>query len=143
MELDHAARFDVDQMVVVRVARRLVARPPALEIVALDDARFLEQADRPVDGRDRDARVERGGAAMDLLDVGMVDRRRQDARDRPALLGDAQPLGRAQRLDIDRAAHRIRRPAAAATLESHGRGRKRRGRQRTARRRCASCRGRS
>ena len=63
------------------VLGRLVARPAAAEVAALQDALLLEQAHRPVDGGDRDAGIDGGGAAMDLLHVGMV-------------LGLGQPLWR-------------------------------------------------
>ena len=55
-ELDDVAGLDVDQMVVVGLRRRFVARAAVAEIVALEDARFLEQADGAVDGGDRDVR---------------------------------------------------------------------------------------
>ena len=54
-ELDDIAGLDVDQMVVMGLGRRFVAGAAVAEIVALEDARFLEQADGAVDGGDRDA----------------------------------------------------------------------------------------
>ena len=81
LELDHFAGAQVDQMVVVRVGDLLVARAAVAEIVPLDDAGILEQLDGAVDGRDRDALVDRGAAPVELLDVGMiVGRRRARAR---------------------------------------------------------------
>ena len=103
-ELDDLAGFDVDQMIVMRVRRRFVARAAVAELVALEDAGFLEQADRPVDGGDRDVRVDRGGAGVEGLDVGMVLAVAKNARDRLALFGDPQALVGAQRLDVDLAA---------------------------------------
>ena len=58
--------------VVVVVARLLVARAAVAEVVLLDDAGLFEQADRPVDGGDGYVRVDGGGAAVELLHVGMV-----------------------------------------------------------------------
>ena len=55
---------------------RLVARAAAAEIAAFQDALLLEQPDGAVDGGDGDACIERRGAAVQLLDVGMVGRRR-------------------------------------------------------------------
>ena len=55
-ELDDIAGFDIDQMIVVRFRRGFVARAAVAELVALEDAGFLEQADRAVDGGDRDIR---------------------------------------------------------------------------------------
>ena len=41
-ELDHGPGLDVDQMVVVRVGRRFVARAAIAELVALENSGFLE-----------------------------------------------------------------------------------------------------
>ena len=71
-ELDHLAGLDVDQMVVMGFGRGFVAGAAVAEIVALEDARFLEQANGAVDGGDRDAGIDRGGARVQRLDVGMV-----------------------------------------------------------------------
>src|SRR3546814_10092683 len=57
-EFDHLARFDVDQMVVMRLGRGFVARAAVAEIVAVEDARFFEQPHGAVNGRDRDAAVD-------------------------------------------------------------------------------------
>src|SRR4051794_11626621 len=51
-ELNDVARFDVDEMVVMTFRRRLIAGAAIAELVALEDARFLEQPHRPVDRRD-------------------------------------------------------------------------------------------
>ena len=71
----------------------------------LQDAGFLEQADGAVDGGDRDAGIDRRGALVQLLDVGMILGFAEHARDDLALLGDAQALFGAERLDIDAAGH--------------------------------------
>ncbi len=42
-EFDHLARLDVDQMVVMRLGCRLVARAAVAEIVAVEDAGFLDR----------------------------------------------------------------------------------------------------
>ena len=55
-ELDDIAGLDVDQMVVMAFGRRFVARAAVAELVPLEDAGLLEQADGAVDGRDRDVR---------------------------------------------------------------------------------------
>src|SRR5712691_217466 len=100
LELDHLAGAQIDEMVVVAVGHLLVARSPIAEIVALDDAGILEQLHRAVDGRDRDAVVDRRAAPVKLLDVRVVVGRRQHARDDAALLGHAHALGRAQGFDV-------------------------------------------
>src|SRR5437868_11799715 len=51
-ELNDVARFDVDKVVVMTFRRRLIAGAAIAELVALEDARFLEQPHRPVDRRD-------------------------------------------------------------------------------------------
>src|SRR6476646_1563141 len=48
-ELDDLACLDIDQMVVVVVRNRFVAGATVAELVPLEDAGFLEQADRAVD----------------------------------------------------------------------------------------------
>ena len=83
----------IDQVVVMLVRDRLVAAPPGAEIMPGDDAGILEQLDRAVDGGDRNAGIDGGGAAVELLDVGMIGRRLEHAGDDPALLGHAHALG--------------------------------------------------
>jgi hypothetical protein len=104
-EFDHLARLDVDQMVVMRFRCRFVARSAVAEIMPLEDSRLLEQSHGAVDGGDRDAAVDGGGAGVQRLDVRMVLRFGKDPRDHPPLLGDAQPFFGAQCLDVDPAAH--------------------------------------
>src|SRR5487761_735964 len=91
-EFDHFAGLQVDQMVVMGARHFLVARTAVAEIVARQNARLLEQAHGAIDGGDADARINRDGAAVDLLDIGMIGRFRQHARDDPALLGHLQAL---------------------------------------------------
>ena len=72
LELDHLAGIDVDQVIVVAVLGRLVAGAAAAEVAALEDALLLQQAHRAIDRGDRDLRIECAGAAVQLLDVGMI-----------------------------------------------------------------------
>src|SRR3546814_3395888 len=81
---------------------RFVARAAVAEIVAVEDARFLEQADGAIDGSDRNAAVERRGALVKRLHVGMILGIRNHARDDASLLGDPQPLFVAQGFKVDR-----------------------------------------
>src|SRR3546814_19916691 len=74
--------------------------------MAIEDAGLLEQPHRAVDGRDRDARIDRRGALIDLLDIGMIVGVGEHARDDAALLGDAEALFVAQGFEIDLARHR-------------------------------------
>ena len=55
-ELDDLAGADVDQVVVMLVGDRLEAGTAILEIMLGDEPGFLEQIERAVDGRQRDAR---------------------------------------------------------------------------------------
>ena len=104
-EFDDVARFDVDQMVVVRFGRGLVARAAVAELVPFQNAGLLEQADGAIDGRDRDVRVDRGRPRMERLDVRMVLAVAENTGDRLALFGDAQPLVGSELLYVDRAMH--------------------------------------
>src|SRR3954447_9085258 len=104
-ELDDVAGLDVDQMVGMAFRGGFVAGAAVAEIVALEDARFLEQTDGAVDGGDGDARIDRGRARVQRLDVGMILRFAEHPGDHLALLGDPQALFGAERLDIDAAGH--------------------------------------
>jgi hypothetical protein len=105
VEFDHVAGFDVDQMVVMLVGRRLVARAAVAEVVAFEDSGLFEEADRAVDRGDGDALVDGGGATVQFFDIGVVARFGEDARDHAALLGDAKPLGLAESFNVDRTRH--------------------------------------
>src|SRR5215467_6047453 len=73
LELDHFAGFQVYEVVMVMILVDLfVSRAAVAELVPFDDVRFLEQAHGAVHRSDRDAWIEHVGAAMHLLDVGMV-----------------------------------------------------------------------
>ena len=85
-----------------RFRRGFVARAAVAELVPLEDAGLLEQAHGAVDGGDRDVRIDRRGARVQRLDVGMILAVAEHARDDLALLGDPQALVGAQRLDVDR-----------------------------------------
>src|SRR5207344_2833727 len=87
------------QVVVMRVGNLLVARAALAEVMARDDARILEQFHRAVDGRDGNMLVDLGAAAVKLLNVWMVGRIGQHARDDAALIGHAHAFGDALRFD--------------------------------------------
>src|SRR3546814_20586560 len=65
-EFEHLAGLDVDQVIVVRFGRGLVARTAVAEIMAIEDAGLPEQPHRAGDGRVRDSRYERPGPLIDL-----------------------------------------------------------------------------
>src|SRR3954447_17335024 len=98
-ELKDRAAAEVDQMVVVLPGRLFVARAPVPELQAFDDALALEELDRAIDGGQRDAIVDRGGAAVQFDHVRMVLRFVEDARDHAPLSGHAQPMRRAGPFD--------------------------------------------
>ena len=119
-ELDDRARLDVDQMVVVRIGCRFIARTSVAELVPLKDARFLEQPDRPVYGRDRDVRVNGRGPFVESLDVRMVLAVAEHLRDHPALLGDTQALIGTEGLDIDLPGHVIQLNRTRLSVKGKG-----------------------
>ncbi len=86
-------------MVMMLHRRGLVARAPVAEIMPFQDAGVLEQLHGPVHGGERDVGIERDGAAVQLLDVGMVARGREHACDDAALAGHAQTPAGAVLLD--------------------------------------------
>ncbi len=72
LELDHLAGFHIDQVVVVAMLGRLIARASATEIPALENPVLLQQPDGSVNGGNGDVGIESGGATVEFLDVGMV-----------------------------------------------------------------------
>src|SRR3546814_1151816 len=61
----HLAGLDVDQVIVVRFGRGLVARTAVAEIMAIEDAGLLEQPHRALDGRDRNPRIDPPGGPIE------------------------------------------------------------------------------
>ena len=51
-EFNNFAGLDVDEVIVMRLWRRFIARAPVTKIVAVQYARFFEQADSPIYGGD-------------------------------------------------------------------------------------------
>ena len=105
LKLDDLAGIDVDQVIVVAVFGRFVARAAAAEVAPFEDALLLQQTHRPVDGGDGDAGIERRGPAIQLLHVGMVGSLGQDAGDDATLPGHLEASFDAQALDAQ--FHRI------------------------------------
>ena len=91
-ELDDLAGLDVDQMVVMGFRNRFVAGAAVAELVAFEDPGFLEQANGPVDRRDRNIGVDRRSAGVKGFDVRMILAVTEYSRDDLALLGDAKAL---------------------------------------------------
>src|SRR5260221_6332685 len=80
-EFDDPAALQVDQVIVMVARHLLIARAAVSEIVARENIGLFKQPHGPIDRGDADPRVDRGGPAVDLLDIGMVGRVRQYARD--------------------------------------------------------------
>src|SRR5438552_6516021 len=85
-ELDDPAALQIDQVIVMRAGHFLVARASVAEIVPRQDVGLLEQPHRTIHRGDADARVDLGSAPIDLLDIGVIGRIRQHARDHTTLL---------------------------------------------------------
>ena len=86
----------------------------------LQDAGFLEQPDGPVDGRDRDVRIDRRRPFVKRLDVRMILALAQHLGDHAPLLRNAQPLVGAQGLDIDLPGHVIQLNRASPSVKGKG-----------------------
>jgi len=71
-EFDHAAGRHVDQVIVMGFRHFFIARAAVAEVMALQDAGILEQLDGAIDGGDGNMRVDRRGAAVQFLRIGMV-----------------------------------------------------------------------
>ena len=119
-EFDDAPGLHVDQMIVMRVRGSFVAGPAVAKLMPLEDARFLEQSNRPIDGRNRDLRIDRCGSLVQRLDVWMIFGFRQDLRNDSALLGDPQALVGTQGLDIDLPGHVIQLRRAWRSVKGKG-----------------------
>ena len=72
---------------------RLITGATVAKGVFFEDAGFFEQFDSPVDGGQRDFRVGRYGAVVDVFDIGMVFGIFKHGRDRPPLVGHPQSGG--------------------------------------------------
>src|SRR5262249_24374909 len=100
LKLDHLARAQIDEVVVMAVGHLLIASAPVAEVMPLDDPCILEQLHGSINRRDRDAIVYCGTAPIELLNVRMIIGRRQYACDHSALLGHAHALVAASSFDV-------------------------------------------
>ncbi len=71
-ELDDFARFYIYEMVMMVVGSLLVPRPAISEIMFLQNSRFFEQTDRPIDRSHRYTGINFDRALMNFLDIRMV-----------------------------------------------------------------------
>jgi hypothetical protein len=86
-ELDHLARLEVDEVVVMPLGGPPVAGMAVTEFATLDDALLLEPLHGPVDRREGDIPAPHGHAPVQLEDVRVVNRLGEN-------LGDQAPLAR-------------------------------------------------
>ena len=89
-------------MVVMLVADLFIARPSVAEVVTLDNAGFLEQADRAVDRGEGNPGILGRRATVQFLGIGMVVRSRQDPGNDSTLVGHAKAFGNTELLDTVR-----------------------------------------
>ena len=99
LELDDFAGLDIDQVIMMGILAGLVTRAAAAEIAPLQNAFFLQQPDRSVNGGDRDMAILLRCPPVKFLDIGMVARLRQHPGDNPALLGHFHAPFHTQALD--------------------------------------------
>lgn len=104
-KLYDTARFDIDQMIMVRFGSGLVTRAPVAEIVPFQNARFLEQPHCAVNGGDGDARVYGRCALVQMLDVGVILGIGNDLRYHAPLVGNPQAFFSTQGFYVDLAGH--------------------------------------
>ena len=92
-ELDHCARIHVNQVIVVPLCGWFVPRPPVPKLMSLKDTEFFEALHRPVDGREGDAIILLGHAAVQFGHIGMVVGAGNNLRDELALAREPEALG--------------------------------------------------
>src|SRR5882672_4270287 len=93
-EFDHASGGNVDQMIVM-IGDLFVARAAVAKIVSFENAGIFEQLHRAVDRGNGNMRVDRDGAPVKLLGIGVIIGFGHHARDHAALLRHAKALIRA------------------------------------------------
>jgi len=105
VKFDDLAGFDVDQMIMMLIGRRLVARAAIPKIMPFENAGIFEKTNGAIDGGDRNAAIDCRGPPVQLLHIGMIAAVGKNASDHAALLGNPQALRMAQRLDVDHSRH--------------------------------------
>lgn len=91
VELDDLAAFGADHVIVVAVhVAVLVALLPVAEIELAGEPALRQQRQRPVHGREPDARLGLGHQPVQFLRAGVLFAIEKRVQDRPPLLGDFQ-----------------------------------------------------
>ena len=98
-KFDHLAGIHVDQVVVVFAVGGLVARASVAKFVFFQYAGFVKKFNGPVDGGQRDARIDGRGPIVEFLHVGMVGGGFQNGDNDTPLVGHAQAMRFAARKD--------------------------------------------
>jgi len=120
-EFDNGTRLDVDQVIVMLVGCRFVTGATVSEFVPRKNPGFFEQANGAVDGCDRNFRIDRGGALVQCLDVGMIFGFGKDPGDDPPLLRNPKTFVGAKRLDVDDCvAHEMKLRIASPPVKALG-----------------------
>src|SRR5262249_48026482 len=89
-KLDHTTRLQVNQMVMVGARHLLITGAAFSEVVPRQNVGLFEQPHGAIYRSDADARIDRGGAPVDLFDIGMIGGLRQHPGDYPSLFGHLQ-----------------------------------------------------
>src|SRR5207302_2987704 len=89
-KFDDPAALQIDQMIVMIARHLFVTRAAVAEIMSRENVGLLEQPHRSIDRRDADPRIDLGGAPVDLLDIRVIGRIGQHARNHATLLGHLQ-----------------------------------------------------
>ena len=104
-EFNDLAGAQINQMIMVIVTGFFIAGPAIPEIMTLDNAGFLEQANRPVHRRQRNPVILGRGAPVQFLGIRVIFGIRQNARNDAALIGHAEAFFNADFLDPVRHEH--------------------------------------
>src|SRR5271168_4027651 len=89
LKFDDVSALDVDQMVVMAQVG-LEPGKAGLEIVLLHKIQLIEKAERPIDRRNGNGRVDGAGPGINRVDRRMIGGFRQDLKNDPTLLGHLQ-----------------------------------------------------
>ena len=100
-EFDHFARLYVNQVIVMRFRCRFVSCPAIAEIVPVENAGILEQANCAINCCNRNLRIDRTRPFVQFLDVGMVRAFGQNLCDHATLVGDTKATLGTQCFKID------------------------------------------
>ena len=86
LKLENLAGVNVDHVVVV-VQIRLIAGVVFIEVVPANKVHLVQDIERPVHGRDADARIDFFNALVNCFDRGVIVRSCKHLKDDPPLFG--------------------------------------------------------